>query len=118
VTPTPTQLGKPREESRSGGEKGGGSADVLGRGMDIARPDLARERKQRRILVGAALALGLLLLTLRVSRLKPAAPAVDRSAVWIDEVKRGSMLRQVRGLGTLLPEEIRWMRKMATSSVM
>jgi HlyD family secretion protein len=48
--------------------------------MDIARPDLARERKQRRILVGAALALGLLLLTLRVSRLKPAAPAVDRSA--------------------------------------
>ena len=43
-----------------------------------------------------------------VSRLKPAAPSVDRATVWIDTVKRGSMLRQVRGSGTLVPEEIRW----------
>jgi HlyD family secretion protein len=77
-------------------------------GMDIARPDLVRKKKRRRILYGAGAALGLLLLTLGVSRLKPAAPGVDRAAVWIDEVKRGPMLRQVRGLGTLVPEEIRW----------
>jgi len=77
-------------------------------GMDIARPDIARKKRQRRILIGAGGALALLLLTLGVSRLKPAAPRVDRSAVWIDEVKRGPMLRQVRGLGSLVPEEIRW----------
>ena len=108
MTPTPTQLGRSRDESRSGGEWEVARPTFSGRGMDIARPDLARKRKQRRILVGAALALGLLLVTLAVSRLKPAAPAVDRSAVWIDEVKRGAMERQVRGLGTLVPEEIRW----------
>ena len=79
-----------------------------GSAMDIARPDIARKKRQRRILMGAGAALGLLLLTLGVSRLKPAAPGVDRAAVWIDEVKRGPMLRQVRGLGSLVPEEIRW----------
>ena len=77
-------------------------------GMDIARPDLARKKRRRRILVAAGSAVALFLLTLGVSRLKPAAPGVDRAAVWIDEVKRGPMLRQVRGLGTLVPQEIRW----------
>jgi RND family efflux transporter MFP subunit len=43
-----------------------------------------------------------------LSRLKPAAPGVDRSTVWIDTVKRGPMLRQVRGLGTLTPVDIQW----------
>ena len=43
-----------------------------------------------------------------LSRLKPAVPSVDRSTVWIDTVKRGPMVRQVRGLGTLVPVEIRW----------
>jgi HlyD family secretion protein len=43
-----------------------------------------------------------------VSRLKPAAPQVDRATVWIDTVKRGNIPRQVRGLGKLVPEEIRW----------
>jgi HlyD family secretion protein len=79
-----------------------------GSGMDIARPDIARRKKRQRLVVGAAATLALLLLTLGVSRLKPAAPGVDRAAVWIDEVKRGPMLRQVRGLGSLVPEEIRW----------
>ena len=49
-----------------------------------------------------------MLLTLGVSRLKPAAPTVERATVVIDTVKRGPMVRQVRGLGTLVPEEIRW----------
>jgi HlyD family secretion protein len=43
-----------------------------------------------------------------LSKLKPAAPAVERAALWIDTVKRGPMLRQVRGLGTLVPQDIRW----------
>jgi HlyD family secretion protein len=43
-----------------------------------------------------------------VSHLKPAAPSVERATIWIDTVKRGPMLRQVRGLGKLVPEEIRW----------
>jgi HlyD family secretion protein len=52
--------------------------------------------------------LAVVLISVGVSRLKPAAPSVDRATVWIDTVKRGSMLRQVRGSGTLVPEEIRW----------
>lgn len=76
--------------------------------MDIARPSAARERRRRRIIyiaLGVAL---LVLVTMGLSRLKPAAPTVERSTVWVDTVKRGPMLRQVRGLGTLTPEEIRW----------
>lgn len=76
--------------------------------MDIARPSRAREKRIRRIVYGSAGALAILLITLGLSRLKPAAPSVERSTVWIDTVKRGEMLRQVRGLGTLVPEEIRW----------
>ena len=56
-------------------------------------------------------AIGLLVvmaITLGLSRLKPAAPGVDRAGVWIDSVKRGPMLRQVRGSGTLVPEEVKW----------
>src|SRR5262245_65404699 len=52
--------------------------------------------------------LGLILATIAISRLKPAVPSVDRSTVWVDTVKRGPMVRQVRGLGTLVPEDIRW----------
>jgi HlyD family secretion protein len=49
-----------------------------------------------------------LLLTLGLTRLKPAAPEVERSKMWIDQVKRGPLVRQVRGIGTLVPEDIRW----------
>jgi HlyD family secretion protein len=47
------------------------------------------------------------LVTFALSRLKPAAPGVDKSSVWTDTVKRGPMVREVRGLGTLVPETIR-----------
>ncbi len=47
-------------------------------------------------------------ITYGLSRLKPAAPSVDRNLVWVDTVQRGPMVRQVRGLGTLVPENIRW----------
>jgi HlyD family secretion protein len=76
--------------------------------MDKPRPDVARKKKQRRIIIGSGAALALILLTVALSHLKPAVPSVDRSTVWIDTVKRGPMIRQVRGLGTLVPEEIRW----------
>jgi HlyD family secretion protein len=49
-----------------------------------------------------------LLITLVLSRLGPAAPAVERATVWADTVKRGPMVREVRGLGTLVPEDILW----------
>jgi HlyD family secretion protein len=77
--------------------------------VDIARPaTVARNKKIRRILYGSAALVVIILITVGVSRLRPAAPSVDRATVWIDTVKRGPMLRQVRGSGTLVPEEIRW----------
>lgn len=76
--------------------------------MDIARPSRAREKKIRRILFGSAGLVAALLITLGLSRLKPAAPSVERATLLIDTVKRGPMLREVRGIGTLVPEEIRW----------
>ena len=77
--------------------------------MDIARPaSVARKKKMRRIAYGVAGGVAVLLITLGLSRLKPAAPEVERSTVLVDTVKRGPLLRQVRGLGTLVPEEIRW----------
>jgi len=76
--------------------------------MDVPRVGVAAKKRKRRIIIIAACALGLILATIAISRLKPAVPSVDRSTVWIDTVKRGPMVRQVRGLGTLVPEDIRW----------
>ena len=70
--------------------------------MDVPRPDVARKKKKRRLMIGGASLLGLILITVAISRLKPAAISVDRAAVWVDTVKRGPMLRQVRpGCSTL-----------------
>ncbi|WP_091060690.1 efflux RND transporter periplasmic adaptor subunit [Opitutus sp. GAS368] len=76
--------------------------------MDIARPNAAKEKRRKRLIYGSVAALVLIGITVALSRLKPAAPTVERNLVWIDTVKRGPMVRQVRGLGTLVPEEIRW----------
>ena len=76
--------------------------------VDIARPSQAKKKRIRRILYGSGALLVIILITVGVSRLKPAAPSVERATVWIDTVKRGAMLRQVRGSGTLVPEDIRW----------
>ena len=77
--------------------------------MDIPRTsEAAKQRRRRKILYAAAGIAFVALVTMGLSKLKPAAPTVERSTVWIDTVKRGPMLRQVRGLGTLVPEEIRW----------
>jgi len=72
--------------------------------MDIQRPaSVARQKKLRRISFAIAGILVIGLVSVVLARLKPAAPTVDRATVWVDTVKRGPMLRQVRGLGTLVP---------------
>ena len=76
--------------------------------MDIPRPNAAKERRKKRIIYSSIAVVALVGITVALSRLKPAAPTVDRNLVWVDTVKRGPMVRQVRGLGTLVPEEIRW----------
>src|SRR4051812_26072998 len=76
--------------------------------MDVPRAGVAKKKRQKRIIYIAAGVLGLIVVTFLLSRLKPAVPSIERSTVWIDTVKRGPMVRQVRGLGTLVPVDIRW----------
>ncbi|MBE7213142.1 MAG: efflux RND transporter periplasmic adaptor subunit [Gluconacetobacter diazotrophicus] len=74
--------------------------------MDISRPDLKRNRRRRAAIWGFVGVVVLLAVVLGVSRLKPALPTVD-AAVWTDTVKRGPLVRQVRGPGSLVPREDR-----------
>jgi HlyD family secretion protein len=76
--------------------------------MDVPKQGARRKKIIRRTILGAALAVAIPLITWGLSRLKPAAPAVEKSTLWTDTVKRGPMLRQVRGLGVLVPEEVLW----------
>lgn len=76
--------------------------------MDVPRAGVAKKKRQKRIILIAGAVLALIAVTFLLSRLKPAVPSIDRSTVWIDTVKRGPMVRQVRGLGTLVPVDIRW----------
>jgi HlyD family secretion protein len=76
--------------------------------MDIARPSNVRRKRIKQVAYAGAALAAVLLITLGLSRLKPAAPSVEGATVWRDSVKRGPMLREVRGLGTLVPEDIRW----------
>jgi HlyD family secretion protein len=76
--------------------------------MDIQRPDQSKAKRKKRIILAVVGAVVLTGISVLLARLKPAAPTVEKNLVWIAEVKRGQMLRQVRGLGTLVPEEIRW----------
>jgi HlyD family secretion protein len=73
--------------------------------MDIARPDIKKRKLRRQVVVLAIVAVGVTAAAWAVMRLKPAVPTVDASTVWPDTVKRGDMIRQVRGLGTLVPRE-------------
>ncbi|MCB1641374.1 MAG: biotin/lipoyl-binding protein, partial [Xanthomonadales bacterium] len=76
--------------------------------MDIKRTDQKARKQRQRILLGSAAAIVIALGTWGVASLEPAAPRVERASVWTDTVKRGEFLRQVRGPGTLVPVEIRW----------
>ena len=76
--------------------------------MDVKREGIAKKKMIRRIILAVLVLASVPLITMGLNRLKPAAPTVEASTVWPDTVKRGLMERQVRGLGTLVPEEILW----------
>jgi HlyD family secretion protein len=73
--------------------------------MDISRPDIKKKKMRQQWILGACGVVALAAVGFFVMRLKPAAPEVDRAVVWTDVVKRGPLLRQVRGPGTLVPRE-------------
>src|ERR1700750_1069711 len=71
--------------------------------MDISRPDIRKKKLRKQITFGAIAIVALAVVAFFVVRLKPAAPVVDRATIWTDTVKRGPLLGQVRGPGTLGP---------------
>lgn len=86
--------------------------------MDIPRsPEFAKKKKVRRVVFGVATLVVGVLVTVGLAQLKPAAPTVEAGTTWRDTVKRGSMLRQVRGPGTLVPEDIRWVTAATEATV-
>ena len=85
--------------------------------MDIQRPSNARAKRIRRIVYAAIALVSISGVTYGVTRLRPAAPAVDKATIWTDEVKRGAMIRDVRGVGTLVPVDIRWIPARTDSRV-
>jgi HlyD family secretion protein len=76
--------------------------------VDIARPEIAEAKRKKRMMMTATGVVLFALAAFGISRLEPAVPTVDVGTVWIETVKRGPMVREVRGTGTLVPEEIRW----------
>lgn len=76
--------------------------------MDVPRPKALRQKRIRQALYGAAALIIVAVATIGLSRLKAAAPSVEFGTLYPDTVKRGTMMRDVRGLGTLTPVEIRW----------
>jgi len=82
--------------------------------MDIVRPP--KSNRSRNITIGAV-ALGVVIITIAVSRLDPASQSIERSAVLIDSVRKGDVVREVRGPGTLVPEHIRWITAQASARV-
>lgn len=76
--------------------------------MDVPRKDANRRKWIRRLTVFGGLAVVIPAITVSLAKLKPAAPVVEAGSVWPDVVKRGPMIRQERGLGTLVAEDILW----------
>jgi HlyD family secretion protein len=78
------------------------------RTLDIIRQDVSRKKTIHRAIAGGILLISIAAITLGLTRLKSAAPTVERATLYIDTVKRGTMLRQVRGTGSLVPEKVQW----------
>ena len=76
--------------------------------MDIERPDIARARRRRNLMLFTVLGIFILVTTVAVSRLKPAVPVVEKKTIVLGTVKKGEFHRRVRGNGTLVPEKILW----------
>ena len=85
--------------------------------MDVPRKSAKNKKRIRKILYSLAAILAVGGITLGVSKLKPADPSVSDGTLFKDTVKRGNMLRQVRGLGTLVPEEIRYIPAISQGTV-
>jgi len=85
--------------------------------MDIARPQEKRKKRVRQIVYVSVALLVAVGITGALSRLKPATPEVDHSTIWTDTVKRGPMVRDVAGLGTLVPVDIRWIPAQTSARV-
>jgi len=85
--------------------------------MDIKREGVARNKLIRRAIYLGLAAAAIAVAGWRINQLKPAAPGVERATVWIDTVKRGPMVRDVRGIGTLVPEDILWIQAEFDSQV-
>lgn len=83
--------------------------------MDIRRDPKPKKRK-RAIQIGLG-AIGLIALVVLFTRMGPGAPSVDRAQMWFDTVQRGTMVRQVRGPGTLVPEQMRWITAVTAGRV-
>jgi HlyD family secretion protein len=85
--------------------------------MDIPRPENKRRKRRRQLIVGGGVLAVLVLAAFGLAGLEPAAPTVARASVWVDTVREGEMLRQVRGPGTLVPREIRWIAAQSDARV-
>jgi len=85
--------------------------------MDTKRQGVAKKKLIRRLAYLLILSAAVALAGWRINQLKPAAPAVEMSTVWADTVKRGLMVRDVRGPGTLIPEDILWIQAEFESQV-
>ena len=72
--------------------------------MDIARPELKQRKRRRQYLIGGVVVVLLGVAVAGLSALGPAIPSIERSSVLVDAVKRGELLREVRGPGTLVPK--------------
>ena len=82
--------------------------------MDIAR---APKPKRRRYIAAGAVLMAIVFATVALAKLEPAAPTVERATLWIDTVRQGTMLRQVRAPGTLVPEQIRWVSALTAGRI-
>lgn len=85
--------------------------------MDFQRDDLKQRHRRRRWILGGGLVTLALIAGTAISRLGPPVPVVNRNSVWIDTVKRGEMVREVRAEGVLSPKEIRWVTAQTAASV-
>jgi len=86
--------------------------------MDVQRdPAILKRKKMRRVALAVVGGVFVIVASVLVAQLKPAAPTVAASAVYPGTVKRGQFTREVRGSGTLVPEEIRWITTTATGRV-
>ena len=85
--------------------------------MDVVRTGIVEKKRRNRWLLAAAGVLAAALVTVGVMSLEPAAPSVDRNTVWLGEVERGDFVRRVRGHGTLVPVDLRWVPAPTTGQV-